>query len=70
MCEKMTNICVKGKGRREMALLSEGSSVKENPEDKQACACLCQGKCQDFTAGHSGTLHWTIFIVVNGTHFS
>ena len=41
----------------EMALLSEGSSVKESPEDKQASCPLCQGKRQDFTVGHSGTLH-------------
>ena len=31
-------------------MLSEGSSVKGSPEDKQE-------KCQDFMAGHSGTLH-------------
>ena len=31
-------------------MLSEGSGVKGSPEDKQPL-------CQDFTAGHSGTLY-------------
>ena len=38
-------------------MLSEGSSAKGSPEDKQPSGPLYQGKCQDFTAGHSGTLH-------------
>ena len=48
-----------GKVEGEMALLSEGSSVKESPEDKQASAPV-SGECQDFTAGHSGTLHRSV----------
>ena len=35
-------------------MLSEGSSVKGSPEDKQESASLYQGKCQDFMAGDSG----------------
>ena len=39
-------------------MLSEGSSVKESPEDKQPSGPCIKGKCQDFMVGHSGTLHW------------
>ena len=48
---------LRGKVEGEMALLSEGPSVKESPEDKQTIVPMCQGKCQDFTEGHSGMLH-------------
>ena len=34
-------------------MFSEGSSVKGSPEDKQPFGLICQ----DFTAGHSSTLH-------------
>ena len=37
-------------------MLSEGSSVKGSPEDKQASAPYIR-KLQDFTVGHSGTFH-------------
>ena len=43
---------------REMVLSSEGSSVKESLQDKQPSVLCVRGKCQDFTADHSGTQHW------------
>ena len=36
-------------------MLSEGSTVKGSPEDKQPSGPYIL--CQDFTAGHSGTPH-------------
>ena len=65
---------LRGKVEREMALLSEGSSVKESPEDKQASTpCVRgstlmwggpyflqkQGWCQDFQVGQNILLHQT-----------
>ena len=55
---------LRGKVEGEMALLSEGSSVKESPEDKQASVPCVQGGNQDFTAGHSGTFHRLICYVI------
>ena len=40
---------LRGKVEGEMVLLSEGSSVKESPEDKQACAPCIRGST--FTLG-------------------
>ena len=37
---------LRGKVEREMALLSEGSSVKESPEDKQASAPCVKGSAK------------------------
>ena len=37
---------LRGKIEGEMALLSEGSSVKENPEDKQASAPCVRGSAK------------------------
>ena len=36
MHEKLTKIMLRGKVEGEMVLLSEGSGVKDSPEDKQA----------------------------------
>ena len=37
---------LKGKVEREMALLAEGSSVKKNPEDKQASTPCVKGSAK------------------------
>ena len=37
---------LRGKVEREMVLLSEGSSVKESPEDKQASAPCVRGSAK------------------------
>ena len=37
---------LRGKVEGEMVLLSEGSSVKESPEDKQACAPCVRGSAK------------------------
>ena len=37
---------LRGKVEGEMVLLSEGSSVKESPEDKQACAPCIRGSAK------------------------
>ena len=46
MHEKLTKIDVKGKVEGEMVLLSEGSSVKGSPEDKQASAPSIRGSAK------------------------
>ena len=38
-------------------MLSEGSTVKGSPEDKQPSGPYIKGSAKDFTAGQSGTLH-------------
>ena len=48
---------LRGKVEVEMVLLSEGSSVKKSPEDKQASVPCVTGKCQDFMMGDSCTPH-------------
>ena len=70
-CQK---VMLRGKVKREMALLSEGSSVKEIPEDKQASAPCVKGSTLMYIfckirAPFLGP-PWTILTVVSGTHFS
>ena len=43
MHAKLTKVMLRGKVEGEMALLSEGSRVKESPEDKQASAPCVKG---------------------------
>ena len=40
-------------------MLSEGSSVNGS-----STLPLYKGKCQDFMVGHSGTLHWVVYLVL------